>query len=150
MEDNPLPTKAQLQKLLGMLLFADDEDEVAVAIIMERAGVDRERFLQRIETKLTNNAAELREQGKEVPQALVDVIEVLEPVAEPDEAVSRGPEEVVDALLRGEVLGSTHEINEGHQVQAFRPNEMDYLTEEDLQILDQISKDLLAQAEDEE
>ena len=144
MEDTPLPTRAQLQKLLGMLLFADDQDEVAAAIINERAEVDHERLLQRLKTRLEDEAAHLRVQGKEVPEGMVEAIASLAPQAE-EEAVSPGAEEIIDALLRGEVLGSGPSVSEGSSVQAFRPNEKDYLTEEDLRILEKISRDLRAQ-----
>jgi len=150
MEDTPLPTRAQLQKLLGMLLFADDQDEVAAAIIRERAGIDHERFLQRLRARLVDEAADLRAQGNEVPEAMTEAIDDLEALAEDEATASAGPEEIIDGLLRGEVLGSDRPVSEVGPVQAFRPNEKDYLTENDLRILDQISKELQAQAEDED
>jgi hypothetical protein len=97
-----------------------------------------------------DEAADLRVRGKEVPEGMNEAIDSLEAVAENEVAVSPGPEDIIDALLKGEVLGSDRSVSEVSQVQAFRPNEKDYLTENDLRILDQISKELLEQSEDEE
>jgi hypothetical protein len=145
-EPTPLPTRAELQKLLGMLLFEDDEiDDVSASIILERAGVNSEKSQGRLATRLQNTVAQMKAGGKQVPKGVIEMIKFLQPGTPVEEAE---PHDVIEALLRGHVLGAPPDRSEAAHVQAFRSNEMDYLTEEDIEILEEISKELRDQARD--
>lgn len=76
---SPLPTHAQLEKLIERLLPPDEEmDEVSASIILEREGVDRSKLADELKGRVERRVEELRTQGKDVPQALLEVVAMLE------------------------------------------------------------------------
>jgi predicted metal-dependent phosphoesterase TrpH len=143
-----LPTKAELQKLLGMLLFEGEEmDEVSASIILDRAGLIDDQFLERLGSRLENRAAEMRVEGKEVSQALLDTIRSLEPntwEADPDRFSAEG---AIDALRYRQVAEEIPADGKPGYVQARQMSEKDYLTEDDLRILEEVAKELRAAEE---
>lgn len=76
---SPLPTHAQLERLIERLLPPDEEmDEVSAAIILEREGVDRSKLADELKGRVERRVEELRAQGEDVPQALLEVVAMLE------------------------------------------------------------------------
>ncbi|HMF58033.1 MAG TPA: hypothetical protein VK619_16940 [Pyrinomonadaceae bacterium] len=75
---SPLPTRAQLERLINKLLPSDEDmDEVSAAIILEREGVDRSNLGDDLKGRVVLRVEELRAKGKDVPQALLDTLAIL-------------------------------------------------------------------------
>lgn len=145
-----LPTRAELQKLLESLLPANEEmDEFSASIIIERAGVEPEVFTQGLRSRLERRAADVRAQGKEVPQALLDTLELLERRIPDEEQGTAEADRIVRELLQGRVSGAMPEQNSSGPVHAFRSSGVE-LSEEDIRLLEGISKELREQAGEEE
>ena len=147
-EPTSLPTRAELQKLLGTLIFDDEIDDLSASIILERSGVNLEKSLEHLKARLENTMGEMKESGEEVPQGLIEALRILQPQTESAKNDNAGPDETIDALLKGRILGANTDPKTADHIQAFRPNETEFLTEEDLKILDDISKELRSQSKD--
>lgn len=144
-----LPTRAELQKLMERLLPANEEmDEFSASIILERAGVKPEGFTADLRSRLESRAVELRARGEEVPQALVDTLGILERRIQEAQSTTEA-DEIIGELLRGRVLGAVTEQNKPEAVHAFRSSGVE-LSEEDVRLLEEISKELREQAGEEE
>jgi hypothetical protein len=143
-ERTPLPTKAQLRKLLERLLPPNEEmDEVSAAIILEREGVDRSTLADELKGTVERRVEELRAQGKDVPQALLDTLNTLESDDESEEEhPSIDPDTWIDSLLSGRMPGNLPEPDRAHLLQAFRSRNIEFLTEEDLRILEGLASEL--------
>lgn len=144
-----LPTRAELQKLLESLLPANEEmDEFSASIIIERAGVESQEFAQGLKSRLENRVVEMRAQGEEVPQALVDTLEILKRKIQEEQSTTEA-DEIIGALLQGRVLGAVADQNSPEAVHAFRSTGLK-LSEEDERLLEEISKELRKEAGEEE
>jgi hypothetical protein len=144
-----LPTRAELQKLLGMLLFEGKKiDEVSASIILDRAGLGDEQFLERLGSRLESRAANMRLEGEEVPQSLLDTINSLAPNMGKTDPDSSSVEEAIDALSYRSVAENIPEGDRTGCVPARRVSEKDYLTEDDLRILEEVVKELQAAEEE--
>ena len=144
-----LPTRAELQKLLESLLPANEEmDEFSASIIIERAGVESQEFAQGLKSRLESRVVEMRAQGEEVPQALVDTLEILERKIQEEQSTTEA-DEIIGALLQGRVLGAVADQNSPEAVHAFRSTGLK-LSEEDERLLEEISKELRKEAGEEE
>jgi len=145
-EPTRLPTRAELQEVLEKLLPPNEEmDNVSASIILERAGIDLDSVTEGVRTHLEKLAAELSARGEEVPQALQDTLEALQPETEDDMAML-SPERMIDGLLSGDLPGSAMETNRAAYAHAFRSRGRELLSEEDLRILEEISLELQARA----
>lgn len=72
---SPLPTHAELERLIERLLPPDEEmDEISAAIILEREGVDRSKLADELKGRMERRVKELRAQGRDVPQTLLDTL----------------------------------------------------------------------------
>jgi hypothetical protein len=84
-EKTPIPTHAQLKKLLEMLLPPNEEiDEMSAAIILDQEGIDRSKLADDLRMRLERKVQEHRRRGEEVSPDLLEVIARLEPPALPD------------------------------------------------------------------
>jgi hypothetical protein len=84
-EKTPLPTHAQLKKLLEMLLLPNEEmDEMSGAIILDQEGIDRSKLADDLRMRLERKVQEQRGRGDEVSPDLLEVIARLEQPALPD------------------------------------------------------------------
>ncbi len=145
-----LPTRAELQKLMERLLPANEQmDEFSASIILERAGVSEEGFAQGLRSRLESRAVEMRARGEEVPQALMDTLEILERRIQDEEQGTGEADKIIGELLEGRVLGAVTEQNRPGAVHAFRSSGVE-LSEEDVRLLEEISLELRKQAEEQE
>jgi hypothetical protein len=77
-EEEPQPTNEQIEALLDDLLFHSEEtDEETALLILQRAGIDEEAFLQQFKSRLEEKAQKMLDEGHEVPHSLRKVIEAL-------------------------------------------------------------------------
>jgi hypothetical protein len=77
-EEDPEPTNEQIEALLEDILFPSEEiDEETALLILQRAGINEEAFLQQFKLRLQEKAQKMLDEGHEVPQGLRKVIEVL-------------------------------------------------------------------------
>lgn len=151
-ERTPLPTKAQLRKLIDRLLSQNEEiDEVSAAIILRREGVDRSKLADELKERVEHRVDELRSQGKDVPQALIDTLAILASDAESEEEhASINPDDWIDHILADRMPGHPIGHDQTRHLQAFRSLNMEFLTEEDLQILEELAVELRSEIGDEE
>ena len=78
-ERTPLPTRAQLRKLIERLLPPNEEmDEVSADIILEREGIDHSTLVDELKGRVDRRMEELRTQGRDAPQALIDLMAILQ------------------------------------------------------------------------
>jgi hypothetical protein len=149
-EPTRLPTRAELQELLEILRPPEEEmDDVSASIIVERAGVDRAQFSARLRVRLEKRAADFRDRGEEVPQALADTLKALEPKTVDDDVTALSPKEMIDGLLGGYLPGNAMETNRAAPMHVFRSRGVE-LTEEDIRILEEISLELQSRAGEQE
>jgi hypothetical protein len=77
-DERQRPTAEQIKGLFEEFLPLDqDLDPATARIILERAGVDRVAFSQRLKSRLERRTKEIRASGKKVPAGLLRVIDVL-------------------------------------------------------------------------
>ncbi len=77
-EEEPQPTNKQIEALLEELLFPPEElDEETALLILQRAGIYEEVFLQHFKSTLEERVQKMLDEGQEVPQHLRKVIDVL-------------------------------------------------------------------------
>jgi len=152
---DPLPTRAQLRKLIDKLLPQNEEmDQVSAAIILEREGVDRSKLADELKGRFERRVEELRAEGKDVPQALLDTLAILETEdGSEEEHPSIDPYDWIDNLLAGRMPGNLTSLTSQGQtrhLQAFRSRNMEFLTEEDLRILEDLAAELRSEMREEE
>ncbi len=64
----PLPTKAQLEKLLEKLLPANEEmDEVSASIILEEQGLDRISLAKLLHKRIEQRIVDTRAKSEDIP-----------------------------------------------------------------------------------
>jgi len=77
-EEEQQPANEQIPKELEELLTSDEEiDDAKAALILERAGIDREASLKRLKVKLEKKVQEMENESREVPPTLLKIIDVL-------------------------------------------------------------------------
>ncbi|HBB87170.1 MAG TPA: hypothetical protein DC047_06105 [Blastocatellia bacterium] len=65
-EETPLPSKAQVQKLIDKLLPRNEEmDTSSALLIIERSGADRDIFTENLKLRLERKVLELGAQGRD-------------------------------------------------------------------------------------
>lgn len=149
-ERTPLPKREQLEKLLEKLLPPDEEmDEVSAAVILESAGVDRSTLSEDLSQRLKRRIEELQAEGAEVPPQLLEALTSLHPEAEPDDQVSPDPEDWIKKLLSGSMPGNLSPSSGAIHLQSFRARNMEFLSEEDQQILEDLVAELQSETDEE-
>ena len=147
----PLPTQAQLEKLLEMLLPPDEEmDEVSASIILEEMGVDTSTLADDLRMRLEREVQELRAKGEDVPEPLLDALASLQAKTQPKEQTDIDPEVWIDNLIRGYIPSYLTEMGRAQHLQSFRAGNMGFLTKEDLRILEELVAELQSEMGEEE
>lgn len=76
-DEEPQPTRSELEKLLEELLSTENELEPPSTLMLNQAGFDQEAFNRRLKARLEIKAQELRDNGQQVPSQLLKVLEIL-------------------------------------------------------------------------
>ena len=78
MKDTALPSEEQIDKLIESLLPPNEEmDRESASIILEQAGVDRDRLASALKARLQQRVEEMRARGEIIPANLLKVIATL-------------------------------------------------------------------------
>ncbi len=149
-ERTPLPKREQLEKLLEKLLPPNEEmDEVSAAVILESAGVDRSKLSEDLSQRLKRRIEELQAEGADVPPQLIEALTSLRPEAEPEDQVSPDPEDWIKKLLSGSMPGNLSQSSGAGPLQSFRARNMEFLSEEDQKILEELVAELQLETDEE-
>lgn len=150
-DKTPLPTHDQLKKLLDRLLPPDEEmDEVSAAAILEDMGVDTSTLPGDLRARLEREVQELQTKGEDVPQPLLDALSSLQPKEAPEDYTVLDPEVWIDNLIAGRMPSYLTGSGQARHLQAFRSRNMEFLTEEDLRILEDLAAELRSKMGEEE
>jgi len=77
-DEEPQPSKSELEKLLEELLSTENELEPeSILLALNLAGFDQEAFKCRLKARLELEAQELPDNGQEVPTQLLRILEIL-------------------------------------------------------------------------
>lgn len=148
-DKTPLPTHDQLRKLLDKLFPPDEEmDEVSAAAILEDMGVDTSQLAGDLRARLEREVQELQAKGEDVPQPLLDALSSLQPKEAPEDHAALDPEVWIDNLIAGRMSSHLTGSGEARHLQAFRSRNMEFLTEEDLRILEELAAELRSEMEE--
>lgn len=155
MEDRtPLPTKAELEKLLRKVLPENEEiDALSAGTVRDEQQIGRMWLSEALRFRLERRVAGMRERGEEIPAGLSETLLILQRKAESQVQAELDPDPKtwVDSLLNGRVPSRLPPANQSTPIHAFRSAADETLTEEDLQILQELAKEIetLAKEQDE-
>jgi hypothetical protein len=150
-DKTPLPEPDQFRKLLEELLPPDEEmDEVSSAAILEGMGVDTGSLPGDLRARLEREVQELQARGEAVPRTLLDALSSLRPEGGQEDDAALDPEAWIDSLIAGRMPGHLTPPDSARHLQAFRSRNEEFLTEEDLRILEELAAELRSEIGGEE
>jgi len=143
MPDNtPLPSRAELAKLLEKLLPENEQmDSVSAAIILEREGIGRAWLANALRSRLERRIAGIQARGEVAPPPLDKLMSVLNSKSEVQE-IEVDAESWVDSVLEGKFPQIPGQLEQPGYIQAFRPRATENLTDEDIEVLREMAQEL--------
>lgn len=147
-----LPDKKLLDKLYYKIIGPEDEmDEVSTGALLEDYGLTPEDAVADVRKGLEQKIQELRAEGADVPQVLLDAVAGLQPKEEGiGEDTVLDPETWIRDLLAGRMPENVLGSGQAQHLHAFRGLSEENLSEEDRQILERLAVELEAENEQEE
>jgi len=141
-DKEPLPSSAQLGKMLEKLLPENDQmDSVSASVILEREGVDRSWLAHAVHARLTMRIEAMRGRGEDVPPALAELLDVVDSKIE-TQAVEIDADTWVDSVFSGQFPQIPGQLEQPGLVHAFRPRSSQDMTDEDIEVLREMAKEL--------
>jgi hypothetical protein len=124
-------------------------DEVSADIILESVGVDTPAISADLNQRLKQRIGELQAQDVEVPPQLLDALASYRQEAEPEDQVSPDPEDWIKSLLGGTMPGNLSQSGGAMHLQSFRARNIEFLSEEDQRILEELADELQSETGEE-
>lgn len=141
-DKEPLPSSAQLGELLDKLLPENEHmDGISASIILEWEDVDRPWLAHALRSRLKKRIEAMHSKGEDVPASLAELLSVVDGKVETQE-VEIDADSWVDSVLRGQFPQIPGQLDQHGNVQAFRPRSSQDITDEDVEVLKEMAKEL--------